>query len=256
VPILGWLVLGGRCRDCGLAISVRYPLVEAAVGLMFVAVGYADMVLPMQRADQLAAAQVAAANAGAVAGADQMKVPAAENQQLETSDYAWPVAFHLLLLCVLLAGVMIDVDGQRLPRQLITWPAAVGILLAIFRPTVQVFPLVRVQPAVTEGFSLFPLATSFVGMLTVVVIRLATQRFVGVARARELGLWNCTLALYAVGAFLGWQAVLVVSVFAILWSLVGRLAPLQMVAMQVRPTAVVFLATLVWCLTERQLLSG
>ena len=154
VPILGWLVLGGRCRDCGLAISVRYPLVEAAIGLMFMAVGYADMIRPMQHADQLAAAQVAAANAGAVAGADQMKVPVVENQNLETGDYVWPVAFHLLLLCALLAAVMIDVDGQRLPRQLITWPAAGGILLAIFRPTLHVFPLFHVQPVVTDGISL------------------------------------------------------------------------------------------------------
>jgi leader peptidase (prepilin peptidase)/N-methyltransferase len=32
VPIVGWLVLRGRCRDCGAAISPRYPLVEAACG--------------------------------------------------------------------------------------------------------------------------------------------------------------------------------------------------------------------------------
>ena len=30
VPILGWLWLRGRCRDCGIAIAPRYPLVEAA----------------------------------------------------------------------------------------------------------------------------------------------------------------------------------------------------------------------------------
>lgn len=32
VPVIGWLVLGGRCRDCGAAIAPRYPLVEAAAG--------------------------------------------------------------------------------------------------------------------------------------------------------------------------------------------------------------------------------
>ena len=32
VPVLGWLALRGRCRDCGAAISARYPLVEAACG--------------------------------------------------------------------------------------------------------------------------------------------------------------------------------------------------------------------------------
>lgn len=34
-PVLGWLWLGGRCRHCKGAISTRYPLVEAATGLLF-----------------------------------------------------------------------------------------------------------------------------------------------------------------------------------------------------------------------------
>ena len=33
VPVLGWLLLRGRCWDCGTPISVRYPLVEAATGV-------------------------------------------------------------------------------------------------------------------------------------------------------------------------------------------------------------------------------
>ncbi len=33
VPILSWIVLGGRCRDCRRRISVRYPLVELAAAL-------------------------------------------------------------------------------------------------------------------------------------------------------------------------------------------------------------------------------
>ena len=38
VPVLGWLVLRGRCAACGARISPRYPLVETATGLLFVAV--------------------------------------------------------------------------------------------------------------------------------------------------------------------------------------------------------------------------
>ncbi|MFD7156090.1 prepilin peptidase [Kribbella sp. NPDC059898] len=38
IPVAGWLMLRGRCADCGLPISVRYPLVELTTGLLFAAV--------------------------------------------------------------------------------------------------------------------------------------------------------------------------------------------------------------------------
>lgn len=38
VPVLGWLWLGGRCRDCKARISPRYPLVEAGTALALVLV--------------------------------------------------------------------------------------------------------------------------------------------------------------------------------------------------------------------------
>ena len=36
VPVLGWLLLRGRCRHRQTTISPRYPLIEAATGLLFV----------------------------------------------------------------------------------------------------------------------------------------------------------------------------------------------------------------------------
>ena len=38
VPVLGWLLLRGKCADCAAPISARYPLVEAGTGALFVAV--------------------------------------------------------------------------------------------------------------------------------------------------------------------------------------------------------------------------
>ena len=37
VPVLGWLILRGRCADCAAPISPRYPLVELLTGVLFVA---------------------------------------------------------------------------------------------------------------------------------------------------------------------------------------------------------------------------
>ncbi len=38
IPILSWVALRGRCGACGISISVRYPLVEALTGALFVLV--------------------------------------------------------------------------------------------------------------------------------------------------------------------------------------------------------------------------
>jgi leader peptidase (prepilin peptidase) / N-methyltransferase len=38
IPVLGWLLLRGRCRACGDAISARYPAIEALVAALAVAV--------------------------------------------------------------------------------------------------------------------------------------------------------------------------------------------------------------------------
>jgi len=35
LPLLGWIVLRGRCRHCGWHIPVRYPLVELAMAVLF-----------------------------------------------------------------------------------------------------------------------------------------------------------------------------------------------------------------------------
>jgi leader peptidase (prepilin peptidase) / N-methyltransferase len=38
VPVVSWLLLRGRCRNCGTRISPRYPLVELVTALVFAAV--------------------------------------------------------------------------------------------------------------------------------------------------------------------------------------------------------------------------
>lgn len=47
IPLASWLVLRGRCRQCGAAIGWQYPAVEAIVGLLFVLVMYQFGLTPM-----------------------------------------------------------------------------------------------------------------------------------------------------------------------------------------------------------------
>jgi leader peptidase (prepilin peptidase)/N-methyltransferase len=35
IPVVSWLILGGRCRKCKMGISPMYPLVELVTGLLF-----------------------------------------------------------------------------------------------------------------------------------------------------------------------------------------------------------------------------
>lgn len=41
VPVLGWMMLGGRCRSCRGSISIRYPAVELFNGLLYLGLALA-----------------------------------------------------------------------------------------------------------------------------------------------------------------------------------------------------------------------
>jgi leader peptidase (prepilin peptidase) / N-methyltransferase len=53
VPLLSWLLLRGRCRDCKERISWRYPVVELAVGLWFLIVGQELLLLQVTKVSRL-----------------------------------------------------------------------------------------------------------------------------------------------------------------------------------------------------------
>jgi leader peptidase (prepilin peptidase) / N-methyltransferase len=40
IPVVSYLVLGGRCAGCGVKISVRYPIIEALTGVLSAAVAW------------------------------------------------------------------------------------------------------------------------------------------------------------------------------------------------------------------------
>ena len=49
VPVLGWLMLRGKCADCKAPISARYPLVEAATAAFVSAALLTALFTPLGR---------------------------------------------------------------------------------------------------------------------------------------------------------------------------------------------------------------
>jgi leader peptidase (prepilin peptidase)/N-methyltransferase len=54
IPLLSWVLLRGRCRDCGMGISWRYPAVELATGFLFSSAGLQLYSLELAKVSRLA----------------------------------------------------------------------------------------------------------------------------------------------------------------------------------------------------------
>lgn len=97
VPVLSWVLLRARCRDCGARISVRYPLVELGTAVLFavVAIRFVPAVLESTSAGDAVAAVLV-------------------------------VAAFLYLGAISLALALIDIDVHRLPDVIVLPAYAVG----------------------------------------------------------------------------------------------------------------------------------
>ncbi|WP_341952896.1 prepilin peptidase [Salinibacterium sp. TMP30] len=90
IPVFGWLLLRGKCRDCGEPISPRYPLVEATTAIVF----------------GLIAAAVGAETA-----------------------LVWTVPAFLYLAAISIALTLIDLDTKTLPNKIVLPSILVGVAL-------------------------------------------------------------------------------------------------------------------------------
>jgi leader peptidase (prepilin peptidase)/N-methyltransferase len=93
IPVVSWLLLRGRCRNCGQPISVRYPLVELLTAAVWVAVALRfgwSWSLPAELAF------VTGLIALAFIDLDHMKLPRV---------IVWPLGIAVLLLLVLAAAI-------------------------------------------------------------------------------------------------------------------------------------------------------
>jgi leader peptidase (prepilin peptidase)/N-methyltransferase len=98
VPVVSWLILRGKCRDCGQPISKRYPLVELGTAIFFVAV-------------------TLGIESGLVA-LDSHTAPA-----------AWSLPAFLYLAAVSVALAAIDLDVKLLPDRIVLPSIVIGLVL-------------------------------------------------------------------------------------------------------------------------------
>jgi leader peptidase (prepilin peptidase)/N-methyltransferase len=191
VPILGWLMLGGRCRTCQGSISLRYPTVEIVVGSLFLVLYFVELIsggwnLPIRQRNMYA---------GVVWIVFYTKW-----------DLVTIYLYHCVMLSMLLTLALIAFDQRRLFKKSL---AQFSLLLAI--PAI-VFPhllLVKV-PAASFGFAM-PIwaqasATVIVGCATGLIASLGIaygfRRWTGREEVHLLP------SLSLIGISLGWQAAL------------------------------------------------
>ncbi|MFH1265204.1 MAG: prepilin peptidase [Planctomycetota bacterium] len=182
VPVLSWFLLRGRCRDCAAKFSFRYPAVEAITAVLFVLVGVIEGLsgganLPLEPAV-------------AVGG---MVLP-----PLDISQSAGIAAYHLVLLCTLLAAALVEYDGHRLP----VWLFLPGLVVGGVAPLVWPY-LHPISAWHRPGGPIAGLVDGTAGLGLAVLLGLACRRLPGTKQSLGL-VWGPACA----GLFLGWQAVL------------------------------------------------
>jgi leader peptidase (prepilin peptidase)/N-methyltransferase len=201
LPVAGWLLLRGRCRDCGAAISARYPLVEALVALLFIGLG----LLYWYGRESIFPHPLAAPAGGTLDSERRL---------------AGQWAYHLMLVVYLLAAAGMRYDRQSMPRMFLATGTVFAFLLPCLcpwlRPLASGFasPNSGGQEAVFGGLA-GAVTGWVVGWLRCGVL----PRSIAVGESSP-----SDPRLYVlVGVVLGWQAVLAVAALAALVALVMAL---------------------------------
>ncbi len=133
LPVIGWLLLHGRCRDCLAPIAVRYPLVEAAVGVVVGGV---------------AGVELLSGGGNLPVGAAAVGDPAGGVDNLLFRPH-WEllgiVVWHMLLLVTLLAWTLLEQDRQRPPHR---WA---GVVLVLGFAATAIWPWLLPVPCLPTG---------------------------------------------------------------------------------------------------------
>jgi len=198
IPVFAWISLRGRCRDCRLPISPRYPLVEFATGMIFLVLAILELFL-------------AGENLPADYGRMRLSV------SWLVHHFPWDLVavflYHSALLSILLSWALIKFDGHMLPKFYIVLAMTVGLAVPAMNPSAQPVPWMSALPAwMADQSWMNRLDTSVIGLIcgSGVGLVLSLVRIVNrPAVAQSTPYTRDTVAVLGlVGLFLGWQAVL------------------------------------------------
>jgi leader peptidase (prepilin peptidase)/N-methyltransferase len=170
LPVIGWIALRGECRSCGAAISIRYPLVEALVGLLFLGLYLVDVI----------------------------HAPRGVWNQIPWIALS-RLAYHALLTSLLVIATFIDYDLFIIPDEVTVTGMVLGLTIGA------AIPAIRLEPA-GAATPLGGLAVGFLGLLVGAGLTEGVRRLASGLLGREaMGFGDVTL-MGMIGAFLGWQA--------------------------------------------------
>jgi leader peptidase (prepilin peptidase)/N-methyltransferase len=167
IPMLSWIALRAECRSCGAPISIRYPLVEGLVGMLFLGAYLVDAIGPW---GQIVPFQLVAA------------------------------AYHGILIALLVAATFIDYDFMVIPDAITVTGMVVGVAGGALWPEIRPVPS-------SAGSHLGGFWVGVLGLLVGAGLTQAVRKVAGFVFRREaMGLGDVTL-MGMIGAFLGWRAV-------------------------------------------------
>jgi len=232
VPVLAWLWLRGRCRDCHERISARYPLVEAVTAGLFLLllveeVFHGGQNLPVRIPQVLPGPR-----------------PYPPEQALGIC------LVHLGLLCTLMAAGLIRWDGKRPPPWLFAPLLSVGLIAPPIWPWLHPLPA---WPTIANS-AWGGVVDSLLGLGAALFLgRIAEWLGRRFDRMGKLGNQILGEAL-VIGVVLGWQAVLVLAPLAMFLENLSRIAAALWTSAH-RFTATVWIVplTLAWILAWARL---
>ncbi len=227
IPILGWLILHGRCRDCQESISARYPIVELVTALLFVAVAVAEQ-------NALSAAAAHSESSTRMLAAEHAPV------ELPPPDYfrgAGRFFYRAFLVSGLWAALLIQLDGNRIPWRFFLVMLLVGCLLPVLWPSLHPIPVL--VPPIDAAEPVAERIKMALGLIPGLGL-LAVTRFL---KARPLML-EATACLAVSGAFLGFHAAVVLGGFLLLDFLILLARGKRSLPLLLLPTAWLLLGSL------------